>query len=539
MKKKGFTLIELLAVIVILAVIALIATPTILGVIEKSKKGAAENSALGYIDAIEKQIALNMLELDTSSIDDGTYGILDIELSYKGNTPDSGTYVIEKGIVSKAILEFKNYYVCYSDNKTTISKDNSELIECSDIDSTTVYQEAILNGAYPVLSNGLIPVTIDDDGTVHKANINKKWYSYKNKVWANAVILKSNTEYEDNQVIPEDDIDSYFVWIPRYKYKIFNTGDYTGTISEVPTSSNAQTIEIVFESKETSISTGTQVGDYLTHPAFTSFDVNGIWVGKFETSGTSVEESDGTTTYDIDVKPNVTSLTNQTVLTFFTLGYNYNRALDSHMMKNTEWGAVAYLSHSIYGINKEININNSSGMITGSSALPSTNQQTFPGDYGSDSSYYSAYNTEIGYLASTTGNISGVYDMSGGAWEYMAAYMSGQMGSSGFQETTIANYNSKYFDVYNAESTNASYSYRILGDATGEMGPFYYYSESDGLKRRHNSWYADYSIFVNSNYPWFFQGGLYDYGALAGPFGFEIFTGVENSNATFRLVLAF
>ena len=29
----------------------------------------------------------------------------------------------------------------------------------------------------------------------------------------------------------------------------------------------------------------------------------------------------------------------------------YQRELDSHMMKNTEWGAVAYLSHSIYGIN--------------------------------------------------------------------------------------------------------------------------------------------------------------------------------------------
>ena len=57
MKKKGFTLVELLAVIVILAIIALIATPIILGVIETSKKGASENSALGYLDAVEKQIA--------------------------------------------------------------------------------------------------------------------------------------------------------------------------------------------------------------------------------------------------------------------------------------------------------------------------------------------------------------------------------------------------------------------------------------------------------------------------------------------------
>ncbi len=59
---KGFTLIELLAVIVILAIIALIATPTILGVIEKARKGAAESSALGYLDAVEKQIALDLIE---------------------------------------------------------------------------------------------------------------------------------------------------------------------------------------------------------------------------------------------------------------------------------------------------------------------------------------------------------------------------------------------------------------------------------------------------------------------------------------------
>ncbi|MBE6139097.1 MAG: prepilin-type N-terminal cleavage/methylation domain-containing protein [Firmicutes bacterium] len=45
MKNKGFTLIELLAVIVILAIIALIATPVILGIIEDARTSAAERSA--------------------------------------------------------------------------------------------------------------------------------------------------------------------------------------------------------------------------------------------------------------------------------------------------------------------------------------------------------------------------------------------------------------------------------------------------------------------------------------------------------------
>ena len=61
MKNKGFTLIELLAVIVILAIIALIATPMILGVIDTAKRGSAESAALGYVDAVEKSIMLNQV----------------------------------------------------------------------------------------------------------------------------------------------------------------------------------------------------------------------------------------------------------------------------------------------------------------------------------------------------------------------------------------------------------------------------------------------------------------------------------------------
>jgi hypothetical protein len=208
------------------------------------------------------------------------------------------------------------------------------------------------------------------------------------------------------------------------------------------------------------------------------------------------------------------------------------------MMKNTEWGTVAYLSHSIYGIDREVNINNSSDYITGSSALPSTDQQTYPGISGTG--YYAAYNTEIGYLASTTGNISGVYDMSGGIWEYMAAYISGNYGSSsGFTTDPATTYGSKYFDVYNASSTNTSYSYRILGDATGEMGPFKSYSDDDGTSRYHNSWYSDTSHFVESSSPWFIRGGDYNSGVLAGQFYFNRLTGGASSNSSFRLVLAF
>ena len=50
--KKGFTLIELLAVIIILAIIALIATPIILRVIENAQREAAGRSVEGYAAAV-------------------------------------------------------------------------------------------------------------------------------------------------------------------------------------------------------------------------------------------------------------------------------------------------------------------------------------------------------------------------------------------------------------------------------------------------------------------------------------------------------
>ena len=73
MKKRGFTLIELLAVIVILAIIALIATPIVMNVIENARKGAAERSAENYIDAVELAIASKRLD---GPVADGEYEIM-------------------------------------------------------------------------------------------------------------------------------------------------------------------------------------------------------------------------------------------------------------------------------------------------------------------------------------------------------------------------------------------------------------------------------------------------------------------------------
>ena len=126
--------------------------------------------------------------------------------------------------------------------------------------------------------------------------------------------------------------------------------------------------------------------------------------------------------------------------------------------------------------------------------------------------------------------------MSGGAHEYMASYMNGTYGSSGFDAESIAGYDSKYFDVYNTGNWN-NYSRRILGDATGEMGPFYYYKDGDGYDRSHNNWYADNSYVVNSSYPWVDRGADYGNGVLAGQFYFYRYTGGAYGSFGFRLVL--
>ena len=110
-KNKGFTLVELLAVIVILALIALIATPIILNVINDAKKQAAKDSAYGYMDAVEKYIVSS--ELEDKSIKDGRYSVeeLNKKISVKGSTPDNGNIEIKNSSVKSYDIGIDGYEV--------------------------------------------------------------------------------------------------------------------------------------------------------------------------------------------------------------------------------------------------------------------------------------------------------------------------------------------------------------------------------------------------------------------------------------------
>ena len=120
--KKGFTLIELLAVIVILAIIALIATPIILNMIENAKKGAAKDSAYGYIEAIEYNNSMSDLGLNNgyTKISGEKLDVTKLDVKVKGSKPESGEVTIDKsGRVTSADLCINNYKVTYNGQTAT------------------------------------------------------------------------------------------------------------------------------------------------------------------------------------------------------------------------------------------------------------------------------------------------------------------------------------------------------------------------------------------------------------------------------------
>ena len=143
MKKKGFTLIELLAVIVILAIIALIATPLVLKYIEKSRKESKVDSAYSFVRNLETEIANfsikhNGKKYNGQPTDKGYYELdsfngSEIDTTVKGDKPNSIKVCLSSlGQVEKAMFEYGKYYVSYDGKKGSISdKDTYDNFSCS------------------------------------------------------------------------------------------------------------------------------------------------------------------------------------------------------------------------------------------------------------------------------------------------------------------------------------------------------------------------------------------------------------------------
>ena len=99
MNKKGFTLIELLAVIIVLAIIALIATPIIFNVIENAKIKSMENSTYGVIDAVRTKYMENLLNSSDGTVDLGGTENNVTSLVVSGEKPTAGTWTIDNSAV--------------------------------------------------------------------------------------------------------------------------------------------------------------------------------------------------------------------------------------------------------------------------------------------------------------------------------------------------------------------------------------------------------------------------------------------------------
>ncbi len=472
------------------------------------------------------------------------------------------------------------------------------------------YGEKILNGALPEIKGDLVPVTIDN-GVVRKADLSSEWYSYQNKRWANAVILIDKTkEYKNNEEIKEENIESYFVWIPRYRYQLkenestyvdYNTLISKGSVknnSTVPNTGANSPFEIIFEDKNTTRITENTQNGWLSHPAFASFNSNGMWVGKFETGynqneniNSLITNTEGWTMTNaqqnikdsskIIIKPNVYSWRNIQVANAFYTSFEYMRSLDSHMMKNMEWGAITYLAYSKYGrcnngSCEEVRNNNNSNFITGYSAnfepscgLTNSNEECNKYDVGillnTDGDNGWNYKNPSSQVASTTGNYTGIYDMAGGSWEYVMgimkslnntpssgrneqyhSYFNGDYSCPTCDQKSTTSFNngysfptSKYYDLYDNNGDNKQFQRGYLGDATKELGPYYEVTYDYNMKptRRLSSWFADRAYFVNRDSPYFERGGDYSGGSEFGISAFDNAYGSAYNCDTFRIVL--
>ena len=477
------------------------------------------------------------------------------------NTSEDLNFVVNKDALYNIYIE-NGDVVSDIKNKALGVKEptpeDSSVTELQEMKYGVIEVEFLSGTSYSVTSNPNAPIlnseqgmqavywAKDESGDIDTTNITNNTYeistdtsNFNSNNWYSYTAQTGNTEESGssrwaNAKVTKDGVASYFVWIPRYAYRIiyFDTPEHEqqyrdGGITErealtngwIVGYSDARGIVDAEGKKPTSVSSQTaiSVNDkyFKTHPVFdgdvnyggwaeddgTPVKLSGFWIMKYEASqvsDTTIPKSE----------PGVSSWRNITIEDMFTYAKDYNTNINSHMMKNSEWGAVAYLTDSKYGRNGTVvTINNNSNYLTGNggdsvSAIGSSNTN--------------AYNTSKGMLASSTGNIYGIYDLSGGGWEYVASYLRTSNVSN--SDSFINNTSTAYSTAYIGESVKNDYKY---GDATYET-----YNR-----------YKNENIFVSINSPFFVRGGRFADATKTGIFYFHRQNGAGYTYGTLRVCL--
>ena len=432
------------------------------------------------------------------------------------------------------------------------------------------------------------------------------WYNYSEKKWANAKTTNDGSmwvwipryAYKINKSNQTFDV----------VFLVGTTDNYYDKDGKLQTAKR--------QTSETDIPDATK--DYVVHPAFTNEsnigyvnggwkkELTGIWVSKFEAGyaggNNKAEQKDSNVNYSQSTswvwsgEAGTSSDSSQPARNFYevygskttaikyptfqglTYSMNYinhsdafsisraltddnniyklsNKETDSHLIKNSEWGAVSYLGQSQYGLNgtniriNNLTLNNSVKTIyavTGYAAKTLQDGDTKLEDARPVSSTEKVYKwtEKERQTASCTGTIYGIYDMSGGAWERTAAIVNNGNENLNTYGKAIMNAlnngkSSEYVTVYptgeskgqsldDASKSNYVANTKIYGDAIRE-------TSTAGLGQ--TSWYSDYSYFVGAYAPFFARGGHYWSTSGAGLFYFYRSDGHSIYNVGFRSVL--
>ena len=559
-KNNGITLIALVITIIVLLILAGVTIATLTGdngILTKAteskeqteladEKEKVELSATGALtkgnggeisqenleEELGKYFETGKYAVEAGTNEDGTEGYI---VTITEKDPNGRKYFVDKN------GNVEDYIVREPEEPTEGTGTNFKMtygvIEVEFLSGTSYNTTSTPN--HPILKEGMTGITYNEETgeTTNVSNSNgTDWYSYVETTDSDMTdggTTNGGNSHWANAKVTVENVDSYFVWIPRYAYRIiyFDSQDSenayrAGTLTEEDALANSKIVgysdargivDTEGRTKEgVAVQTAISVNDkyFKTHPAFEnnvdyggwSDKLQGIWVAKYEASQVS-----GTNKPKFE--PGVSSWRWIIIGNAFTNAQNYNTILNSHLMKNSEWGAVAYLTESRYGRNgTEISINNSSSYITGISGGTSNASVKDP-QY--------EYNTEKGVLASSTGNLYGIYDLSGGAYEYVAGYYNGNDAEldDGNAFASVNKSSDAYSTAYSGTTASSAYKY---GDAIYET----------------SKWNGNQAMFVNNANPFFKRGGHYYINYDAGIFNFTPKYGMSNEYYSFRVCLA-